>query len=231
MWSRPSRRSAIADVRETSDLSLALFYVPRPHRFLVTSLFDLDAAMGEVVRTTSEPMVGQIRLAWWRERLEELDRGIVPAEPHLQAAADIVVQGKVTGAELGALADRWVALLEPFPWDEDVAEAISERGRGLFGMGARIAGAAEAEAQAAGGVWALVDVARHCTDPQSREQLVTAARNLASSLEGVAEEKARPLTMLGLLARRDLDRWPEVEQEATPARAWLMIRHRLTGRL
>lgn len=215
-----------------SDLSLALFYVPRPQRFLVTSLFELDAAMGEVVRTTREPMVGQIRLAWWRERLEELDQGIVPAEPHLQAAAEVVSPGEVKGAELSELTEGWAALLNPFPWDRAVAETIAERGRRLFAMAARIVGAAEAaDFQTAGALWALIDVARHCSDPQSREALVAAARRVAPTLGGTAADEARPLTVLGVLAKRDLDRWPEVEQEATPGRAWLMIRHRLTGRL
>jgi hypothetical protein len=40
--------------------------------------------------------------------------------------------------------------------------------------------------------------------------------------------RLRPLTSLAVLARRDLERR---EPEATPARAWALLRHRLTGRL
>ena len=39
----------------------------------MTALFRISAAMGDVLRTTSDPMIAQIRLAWWRERLEELE--------------------------------------------------------------------------------------------------------------------------------------------------------------
>ena len=187
--------------------------------------------MGAVVRTTSEPMVGHIRLAWWRERLAEIDRGIIPAEPHLQDAAEIVANESVTGIQMSRLADGWAALLDPFPWGEEVASAIAGRGRDLFGMAARIIGAGPDAVSEAGSMWALVDVARHCSDPESRDRLIASAQSFAAGFRGHVAEAARPLAMLGLLASRDLDRWPEIEPEGTPGRAWVMIRHRLTGRV
>ena len=208
-----------------------MFYVPRPARFLVTALFALDSAMGEVVRTTTEPMIGQIRLAWWRERLEELDEGRAPAEPNLQAAAEIIAGSEVTGREMAEITEGWEALLEPFPWDGAVADAVADRGRRLFAIAARIVGARPERAGQAGQLWALVDVAKHCSDEISRKSLIDAARSLSAQISDVAAEAERPLTMLGLLARRDLERWPEIEPQATPGRAWAMIRHRLTGRL
>jgi hypothetical protein len=42
---------------------------------------------------------------------------------------------------------------------------------------------------------------------------------------------ARPLTGLAALAARDLKRGgPPFEAEGTPARAWTLFRHRMTGR-
>ena len=58
-----------------ADRNLALSTVPARSRSALAALFAIDAAMGDVVRTTTDPMLGQIRLAWWRERLEELDGG------------------------------------------------------------------------------------------------------------------------------------------------------------
>jgi hypothetical protein len=77
----------------------------------------------------------------------------------------------------------------------------------------------------------LLDVARHCSDEESRHLLIDVARGQLDGFRGTAPADVRPLTMLGLLARRDLKRWPEIEPEGTPARAWLMIRHKLTGHL
>jgi 15-cis-phytoene synthase len=216
-----------------TDLDLALTYIPRPKRQLVADLFALDAALGDVVRTTREPMVGRIRLAWWQERLIEIDQGIVPAEPILEATARLASGTQLTGAMLAELVERWEPLLEDFPWKHQTVEAVAERGALLFGYAATVLGAKRTHiAKPAGSLWSLVDVARHCSDADSRERLVDVARD---QLEGFPADSAdiamRPLAMLGLLARRDLERWPDLEPEATPGRAWVMIRHRLTGSL
>ena len=218
-----------------NDLDLALTYIPRPQRELVADLFALDAALGDVVRTTREPMVGRIRLAWWRERLEELDQGAVPAEPQLQATARLVAATALTGAMLAELVERWEPLLGDFPWEDEVVGPVAGRGAFLFGYAALLLGADPPGlkmAQTAGALWAVVDVAKHCSDEDSRFVLIDVARGRLDELAGDAVEPAvRPLTMFGVLARRDLARWPEIDAEATPGRAWVMIRHRLTGKV
>ena len=217
------------------DLDLAFSYVPRAQRLLLGDLFALDAALGQVVRTTTEPMLGRIRLAWWRERLEELDQGLVPAEPTLEAAARLINETGLTGAMLAGLVEGWEPLLSEFPWTEEVAGPVAARGALLFGFAALLLGAAPPGvkmSQTAGALWAQVDVAKHCSDEQSRSVLIDVAKTLLDQWSGGPVEPAvRPLTMSGLLARRDLERWPDLEPEATPVRAWMMIRHRLTGRL
>jgi phytoene synthase len=217
------------------DLDLALLYMSRPQRFAVADLFALDRAMGDVLRTTTEPMIGQIRLAWWRERLEDLDRGVAPAEPHLESARRLTSEYGLTGATLSPIADCWVPLLNPFPWTNEVIGAIEQRGAQLFGIAARLLcgrGEDGDESMIAGSLWSLVDVAKHCSDRQSADALVARARDLSARWNrGRCSAPVRSLTMLGLLARRDSQRWPNVEGEAGPSRAWLMIRHQLTGRL
>lgn len=214
------------------DLDLAFSYVPRPQRFQLADLFALDAALGNVVRTTREPMVGRIRLAWWRERLEEIDEGVVTAEPQLAAAAQLIARTSLTGATLAGLSARWERLLDDFPWGSEAIGAVAERGALLFGFALEILGGERPDvATMSGSLWSLVDVAKHCSDEQSRTRLIDEARSRLGAFRGTAEHEVRPLTMLGLLAKRDLERWPEIEPEATPGRAWLMIRHKLTGHL
>jgi phytoene synthase len=60
------------------------------------------------VAGTTEPMIGEIRLAWWREACEGLDAGRVPAQPLLQLAADALLPAGIAGAELAAIEDRWL---------------------------------------------------------------------------------------------------------------------------
>ena len=121
--------------------------------------------------------LGSIRLAWWRERLEELDRGVAPpAEPRLQAIAAHLIPAGVSGAELARLEYCWLALLSPFPWDDLVADAIAERGGILFGIGAELLGCKAADGKPLGVVWSLAEVAQHCSDERSRRLLSDRAR-------------------------------------------------------
>ena len=217
---------------QVRDLDLALHYIPRPQRQLVAHLFALDAALGNVVRTTREPMVGRIRLAWWRERLQEIDQEIVPAEPVLEAIARVVDATALTGTLIADLVERWEPLIDDFPWEGETIGAVAGRGAFLFGFAGMVLGTGQPEIAAlAGSLWSLVDVARNCSDADSRDVLLEVATGQLEEFRGTAEASIRPLTMLGLLARRDLERWPDIEPEATPSRAWLMIGHKLTGNL
>jgi phytoene synthase len=215
------------------DLGLALTYVPLRSRGALAALFAIDRAMADVLRTTKEPMLGPIRLAWWRERLEELDESAAaPAEPRLQQVERELIRRGVTGRELAALESGWLRLFDPFPWSIQTSEAIWFRGNLLFGLGARVIGCADERIQGAGGLWALVDAARHCSDAQSRVILIGQARSFARGLRGVRfPGPLRPLSMLTLLAMRDCRRREPFEREGSPARVAAMLRHRLSGRL
>jgi phytoene synthase len=196
-------------------------------------LFAVDAAMADVVRTTTEPMLGPIRLAWWRERLEELDQGkSAPPEPRLQAVKHELLSRGIAGTELAALELGWLSLFDPFPWTVETNEAIWLRGRTLFWLGAKVLGRPDEAIQSAGGVWALVDAARHCSDTASRAMLLDQARTFARSLSGARFAwRLRPLSMLTGLAIRDLRHGEPFEPEGTPGRGVAMFGHRLSGRL
>ena len=87
-------RSPIAELELDDDRKVVLAQLPRALRPAFAALWHLDLAFADVAATTSDPRLGAIRLAWWRERLEELDHGIVPAEPRLQAVAREFRQGQ-----------------------------------------------------------------------------------------------------------------------------------------
>ena len=215
----------------TTDRDLVRLYWPADLRPAFDALFTIDAAMADVLRTTSEPQLGEIRLAWWRERLEELDSQPPPAEPRLRAVATELISRGIAGREVATLANGWRRLFEPFPWDIRVAEALWFRGRYLFALGARILAQPDDMIEGAGGLWALVDAARHCSDAQSRDLLLERARTFARGLAGARVTPAlRPLSLLGAVAIRDCRSGEPFETEGTPGRALAMARHRLTGR-
>ena len=179
--------------------------------------------MADVVATSSDPALGAIRLAWWRERLEELDAGKdAPAEPRLQAVARALLPQGVTGKELSELEDAWLSLLQPFAWGEAQALGFRLRGRILFGIGARLLDGDPKDAETAGELWSLADGAQHCSDPASREFLLAEAREAALLVK--APRALRPLTVVAALAAHDLGRGAGGARRVSAALA-----HRLRG--
>ena len=179
--------------------------MPASIRPAFATLWNLDLALADVVATTSEPTLGAIRLAWWRERLEELDTGKPPpGEPRLSAISRQLLDRGITGKELSQARGCLAALLEPFPWDEAQAEALRLRGRILFGIGARLLGGQPEEAETAGALWSLVDGADHCSDEPSRNLLRHEATDAISQLPRKCTARLRPLTVLAALAAYDV---------------------------
>ena len=211
------------------DRILALAYVPSARRAAVAALWRLDVALGAVPATGREPMVGRIRLAWWREALERLDASPPPPEPVLEGIARHLLPAGIAGAELAAMEEGWAVLLAPerlSPGELDRYAAA--RGGGLFRLTARLLGAEGEILGADGERWALVDLARCSLDPAEAAATLDAARKRAGRARWPTS--LRPLGMLAALARRDLrrgaGRW---ERPGSPARMMRMLRHRLTG--
>ena len=181
----------------------------------------MDDALADVVARSTEPALGAIKLAWWRERLEELDEGKVPAEPRLQAAAAELLPRGLSGSDLAFLEAGWAAWLEDAP----DADRSTEAGVQLFRLAARLlrVDPDDPTVPRAGRVFAAVEAARRGIaelDARTELPIPRAVRPL------------RPLTALAALAARDARRGgPPFEPEATPARALALLRHRLTGRI
>jgi phytoene synthase len=197
------------------DRDLVRLHWPVELRPAFDALLDIDQALGDVVSRASQPALAAVKLAWWRDRLEELDRGQQLPEPHLQAAAAELLPRGIGGAELGALEAGWAELLAEQP-EQGI---VLDRGAVLFGLGARLLG-----------------VRGHALDPAGRLYAAGSLRRRGVSLPqsfeiprlSTIERKLRPLSALAVLAKRDLTC---SEPEATPARALALLRHRVTGRI
>ena len=203
------------------DRDLVRLYWPVELRPAFDALLDVDEAMADVVAKTTEPALAAIKLAWWRERLEELDEGKVPAEPRLQAASRQLLPRGIAGASLAGLEDGWTALLEAEP----DFERVGQRGARLFRLASSLVGSVDAPIEIAGRLYG------HARAGRRRFAAPHPPMDNLRSLAGHRFPSAiRPLTALAALAARDLRR-QGIEPEATPARALALIRHRLTGRI
>ena len=205
------------------DRKLALAYVPAAVRPGVEALWRLDASLAAILATGTQPLISQMRLAWWREALERLDSAPPPAEPVLQALAAHVLPS-VSGAELAAMEEGWLILLSDAALTADeLARYAHLRGGLLFDYSARLLGGQHFPVCEAGACWALADLARH-----SRRVDEIKLPPPESKMKWPA--RLRPLGMLAMLARRDLERLGEnTEKAGSPARILRMIRHRLSG--
>lgn len=170
--------------------------------------------------TSTQPALGAIRLAWWREALERLDASPPPPEPRLQAAAAELLPLGVTGAMLAELEDGWATLLD----DELDIERLGERGARLFSIGARLLGADDRHLDPAGRLYAYELARRRQLAPApypTEEMHMLAGHRFPRRL--------RPLTALARLAARDVKQSPVLEPEASPGRAGALLSHRLFG--
>lgn len=225
---------AMAEVEPAQDpeRTLILTYAPTGARAALAALLALDNALSRLLRTTREPALGQIRLAWWRERLEALDGAPPPAEPVLAALAADVLHHGVTGASLVPIVHGWEVLIEAEALTTDAMEAYGS-GRGtLFVRAGEVLGAKGDPLAGAGAGWALADLSRRSSDPAE----AAAARMLAEPLLGAAAAQrwsraGRPLGALAHLARMDLALPPHVPPPlGAPRRVGRLFWHRLTGR-
>ncbi|WP_353216623.1 squalene/phytoene synthase family protein [Sandarakinorhabdus sp.] len=132
------------------DRWLACLYAPASARAGLIALFVLDLELAQLVITTTDPMIGEIRLAWWRERLEELDEGKAPAQPLLAALLAHALP-VLAGSDLAAIEDRWLGMIG----HDSVTDAHVAGGGVLFALAARLLGGDAAHADALGRAWVL----------------------------------------------------------------------------
>ncbi|CAN5509265.1 hypothetical protein BH09PSE4_BH09PSE4_07780 [soil metagenome] len=212
--------------------ALAISYAPGPRRAALTSLFALDDALAQVLRTTREPMVGQMRLTWWHDALVRLDSAPPPAEPVLQALTRDLLPLGVSGAGLTPIVEGWEELLGETVSEEALLRYAEGRGS-LFVAAGRILAADPGDpVREAGAGWALVDLAWHLSDPataaRAREM---AGPRLAAAVAPRWSRAGRALGALAHLASADLANDPAGPRlQGSPRRVLRALRHRLTGR-
>jgi phytoene synthase len=202
------------------DVEQARLHVTARARAAFRALFEIDAAMADVVARSTDPALGRIKLAWWREQLQALDDDAPPSEPRLEAVADYLLPLGVSGAELVEIETGWSTLLDR----EFDPALVAKRGAGLFRAGGKLLHSDDPNLGEAGALYALASVGR-----RGVPQLFGLAREKLESLRGHRfERRVRPLTMLARAAARDLSRQ---EAEDRRARALAMLAHRWSGRI
>lgn len=123
----------------------------------VVAIYAYDHELGRAPKVASNPLLGEIRLTWWREALDEIYEGRhVRHHPAAQALAAVVARHGLPRAPLETMIDARYRELDATPMDAAEAEAWA---RGTAGEAAEVAasllGSGPGLAQAAGAAWAL----------------------------------------------------------------------------
>jgi len=197
---------------------LALAWSHPKVRPALSIVLQLDRRLARIVSRTSEPMLGQMRLAWWRDALGKP----LSERPRGDAVLDAIGEHWAgREAALLAMVDGWELLVTAERISHAEAEAFAT-GRGAFfaALAGREEGAAGERLAAAGYRWALADAATAVSAAGEREVLIAAG--LARAQAG----GAFPRTVLGLavleaLALRALGRGgrPLMEGRGAPLAA------------
>lgn len=205
---------------------LILAYALAERRRTDRLIWMLDARLADVVRSTREPMIGRMRIAWWDEALS--DPGAVKGrgEPLLDA---IRAQGLADSAALRSLLDGWEALLNDRLDDAALSSYASGRGEGLF-MALADAPEPPPWLAAAGRLWAYWDLSAHVRDDDVRRRAVMLAQAALPGLAGASWPRGwKGLRLLTGLARHDVLRGRAAPQGLTPRLYMRLLRLSVPG--
>ncbi len=149
------------------DRFLACLFAPAEQREALFALYAFNLEVAKTAEVVSEPMLGQIRLQWWREALDQA-YGAGPLRKH-QVAAPLGAAIRAHGlerADFERLIDAREADLDPAP-PADLAgleRYAADTSATLQGLALAILGvaddAAEAAARQVGIAWALTGLLR-----------------------------------------------------------------------
>ncbi|NIJ39824.1 phytoene synthase [Parvibaculum indicum] len=150
------------------DRFLSLLLAPAEKRPALLALYAFNLEIARIAETVSEPMMGMIRLQWWREVLEGLDAGETRGHHAAVALAETRKHVDLPLSDLTALVDMRERDLDEEPFEDMAAlegYAVATSG-GLMSLAATVLGgegAAAAHREAidhAGAAFALTGLLR-----------------------------------------------------------------------
>jgi phytoene synthase len=123
------------------DRWLASRFIADPaRRAEVVAVYALNDELARVGETVTQPLIGEIRLAWWRDRIEDLFSGRpIPAQPVLQALTAPISEGRLPQALFEALIEARHLDLDAAPFTDSSALAryLDGTAGAVMGLAAR----------------------------------------------------------------------------------------------
>lgn len=186
-----------------AELELALAYTPVAVRERLRTYFALDQRLARIVAATTEPMLGQMRLAWWRDQLGS-DFGVRPSGDAVLEAVGDHWQG--SEAALIQLVDGWeVLIVSEHLGADEISDYASGRGAPFTGIAGSLVEPAKSDVKTAASRWIFADAASQISDPEERSRFIDAGLSPKGRTTRLPSE-LRGLAVLQALALRSLKR-------------------------
>jgi phytoene synthase len=146
------------------DRYLAALLAPPSAREGLLALAAFSAELGRIGQlVTREPIMGEIRLQWWRDALQPAEAGMLTGNPIADALRDTIARHYLPVPLLLGMIDAHASDLdpEPFPTEAALYAYLAASEGALFALAAQLLGGAatpelDAASQAAGRAYGLV---------------------------------------------------------------------------
>lgn len=137
--------------RYDRDRFLTALFAPADAREDLFALYAFNLEVAKIRETVTEPMLGRIRLQWWRETLAGIAQGVVRPHAVAEPLAAAIHRHQLPLGPFETLIDGREQDLEPDPpADLDALQTYAEQTAGrLVGLASRILGGGEAAQRAA----------------------------------------------------------------------------------
>jgi phytoene synthase len=185
---------------------LALTYAKGHSRDVLTLLLNHDVRLAQIVGNIKEPLIGQMRLAWWRDVISKPTGERPTGEPMLAELAKL--EGTVADPGLACamlkLVDAWGELLVDDDWSPELIRRHTQaKACAIFATFAELAGTdlpAMKQVLTVGEHWALAELLPYCQTPKQHDSVVS----LLDAGEPVYRlpSTLRPLTILAFAAQQ-----------------------------
>lgn len=193
------------------DRWLCTLFAPESARRDLWALLAFNAEIARTREVVREPMLGQIRLQWWREAIAEAYAGQVRAHQVVAPLADAIARQRPPQERFEALLEGRLRDLDDQPFDSLAAlEAYAHATSGalsllLLDMLGVDDEDARAAAAAVGTAWALVGLARATPHLAARRRLML-PQDLMGDIDPESLFTGRPDDRLAEVLRAVIDR-------------------------
>lgn len=183
---------------------VALAYMQGKAREMLAGAFAFDRRLARIVAHAGEPLLAQMRLAWWRDNLSKPVSGRPAGDLVLDALSR---QWPDWEDALQLMLDGWELLLGEGPLSDNAARQFAEGRTAVFIAVAFAAGCERSVAavEQAARRWAFADAAAHSANRDERALLIALGKEDGLG-PGRLPGALRGLAVLDALASRALNR-------------------------